>query len=215
MAIYHNLLTALAVKGAAFKEIEISTKVVAKELACSQQTASRQLIELEKQGLIKRNASTKGIRLILTGSGLDELKEVYKKLEQIFNSKTSLIHGKVESGLGEGAYYVSLPEYLVQFEKKLGFIPFKGTLNIRVDYPDYLKFISSLNKINITGFVSKNRSFGQITAYSIKLNDISAAIIVPERTSHKRDIIEIISQTNFRKRLNLKDGTIVNIAGQE
>ena len=43
-----------------------------------------------------------------------------------------MLNGTVQSGLGEGAYYMSLRPYTDQFLEILGFSPFPGTLNVQL-----------------------------------------------------------------------------------
>ena len=52
--------------------------------------------------------------------------------EQEATDRFNKVVGEVSSGLGEGRYYISRKSYIIQFQEKLGFIPFLGTLNIRV-----------------------------------------------------------------------------------
>lgn len=44
-----------------------------------------------------------------------------------------IIEGEVVSGLGEGRYFLSLPPYKEIFKKILGFEPYEGTLNLKLD----------------------------------------------------------------------------------
>jgi riboflavin kinase, archaea type len=206
-----RLLIYLADKGAMQKQIELSTITIAKETGSSQQTISRKLIELEHEGSIERQPSTRGINLILKENGIEKLKEIYIKLKSTFGERISSIKGVVESGFGEGSYYVSLKQYQEQFKKKLGYLPFSGTLNIRVDYNEFLQFIAAQQKIMIDGFKTATRTFGSIGVYIIKVNGINSALVIPERTSHVRDTIEIISDVNFREKLKIKDKDIVEI----
>ena len=208
----NNLLIYLAEKGALYKEIELSTIQIAEKIKSTQQTISRKLMELEKENLIERNASTRGIKVKITSNGLERINELYLTLKSVFEEKIHSLNGTIVSGLGEGSYYASLAPYVEQFKKKLGFMPYKGTLNLKVDYTDLFQFISSGEKIIIDGFKTATRSFGSIISYKIKINGIESAIIVPERTSHEKDIIEVISKTNFRKKFNLKDKDTVKIS---
>ena len=46
-----------------------------------------------------------------------------------------MMRGRVVGGLGQGQYYISRKGYRHQFIQKLGFVPFPGTLNIKLDEP--------------------------------------------------------------------------------
>ncbi len=207
-----QVLISLAKKKAIYEEIEISTIELSKELRSTQQTISRKLMRLEDESLLLRQPTTKGIKLRISDKGMKRLEEKYRELRQVFEKRLESFEGHVESGLGEGRYYVGLDRYKEQFKEKLGFIPFPGTLNIRVSYSRFMEFITAQEKIMIQGFESNNRTFGPIVAYRIKVNDSPAAIIIPERTSHNRDTLEVISKTSLRNKFQLKDGDRVRLS---
>ncbi len=207
----NTLLLYLAKKGIISKQLELSTTKIAQDIQSTQQTISRKLVELEEQGFVERVASTRGIKLTITQKGMEYLKEWYAQLKSVFNEKKDSLTGTIESGLGEGAYYISLKEYQDQFKKKVGIEPYPGTLNLRVDYTEFLQFVSAKEKIAIEGFTLKNRTFGGLAAYKVKINQVNAAIILPERTSHTKDTIEIIAHEFLREQFRLKDGDELEI----
>jgi CTP-dependent riboflavin kinase len=43
------------------------------------------------------------------------------------------------------------------------------------------------------GFTTNQRSFGSIDYYPVTVNGYKAAIIIPERTTHAVDIVEILT----------------------
>src|SRR5918912_644876 len=53
--------------------------------------------------------------------------------------------GTIVSGMGEGAYYMSLAGYKKQFKEKLGYEPYPGTLHVKLT--DQI-FINSRREIN-------------------------------------------------------------------
>ncbi|MBI2208298.1 CTP-dependent riboflavin kinase [Candidatus Woesearchaeota archaeon] len=124
--------------------------------------------------------------------------------------KTAL-HGIVSTGVGDGAFFMSLEPYMLSMEKKLGYAPFKGTLNLKVDKQQAKKFISSLDLIKIGGFKKGIKQFGKVYCYPCMINQIKCAIIIPEFTRYGLDIVEVISEFNLREILNLKDGDRIKI----
>ncbi|MDP2841884.1 MAG: DUF120 domain-containing protein, partial [Candidatus Methanoperedens sp.] len=98
-----------------------------------------------------------------------------------------------------------------QFIEKLGFTPYPGTLNVKLDTPsvDIRKGISA--DLEISGFTKDNRTFGRGSCFNIMIMDIKGAVIVPERTHYPEDIIEIIAPVNLRKYLKLRDGSTVEV----
>ncbi|MEM2906614.1 MAG: MarR family transcriptional regulator, partial [Candidatus Odinarchaeota archaeon] len=91
----------------------ISTTSLSSKIGFSQQSASRYIRMLEKQGLITRRITGRGQFITLTGEGLNRLREVYNRLKIIFGEAIPLfiIKGVVFTGLGEGAYYMSKKGY--------------------------------------------------------------------------------------------------------
>ena len=86
--------------------------------------------------------------------------------------------------MGEGGYYICQPEYMEQFQKKLGFRPFEGTLNILVDKEDVSKLEILRNTgLLINGFERDGRTFGNVLAYKAKIRNKGCAVIAPERST--------------------------------
>lgn len=207
---YLEMLMYISKKAGVFKALETSTIHIAKELKTSQQTVSRKLRGMEKLGLIKRTATQKGLLIQLDDKGRDFLKQHYTELGNIFAEKQEL-NGVVAKGIGEGRYYVGLTDYQKQFREKLGFEAYLGTLNLRVKKAEALEFISSLEPITIDGFETKDRTFGKLTGYKVRIKNIECAIIVPERSRHEEDIIELIAPHDLKKKLGLKDNSKITI----
>ena len=193
------------------RTVKTSTLEVAKELEVSQQTASRYLIELEKKGYIIKHASYKGLEVRLTKKGLEELRKVYLTLKTAIESgqDITIIEGVVFSGFGEGAYYVGQEEYRRQFEKKIGFKPYPGTLNLKLTYSDIAKKkeLETYPSILIKGFETKERVFGDVRCYPTSINDkIAGALILINRTHYDESVLEVIAPVHLRSKLNLREG---------
>lgn len=185
-----------------------STALISKSLGCSQQSASRKLRALRNSGMIELHASAAGCTVSLSEKGTQLLKERHLFLQKIFSQKQQQrLEGKVKTGLGEGKYYISRQPYMQQFREKLGFRPFLGTLNLIVDEAELAGFLSGLKAIEISGFETEERSFGRILAFNVLVEGKQpGAIILPERTAHQKNEIEIISAVNLRKKFKLKEG---------
>lgn len=200
--------------GAYPDEILFTTGQLAKTLSFSQQTASRHLIELERLGLIKRTRIARRETIQVTKGGANHLNNMFLTLKRVFEVQTRQItvEGKVFSGLGEGAYYMSQTGYRKQFKEKLGFDPFPGTLNLRVR-PERLEDIRILETcpfVLIEGFVDQGRSFGPAKCYRAVVNErVEGAIISPVRTHYEGDVAELIARENLRKVFRLHDGDMV------
>ncbi|MEM2094507.1 MAG: DUF120 domain-containing protein [Candidatus Bathyarchaeia archaeon] len=208
-------LIKLAELGAREKKIKISTSSLASILCLSQQSVSRHLIELERQGFVRRHASVNGIELTITPKGVSELQEVYLRLKAAMEGRPRVLtlKGKVFKGLGEGAYYVNQPRYKKQFEQTLGFTPYPGTLNIRLP-PEEVpkrKELETYPGKPIKGFDCRNRSFGDVTCYPAKIDGINCAVIIVHRTHYDESVVEVIAPTHIRTALGLEEGSEVKI----
>ncbi|MFX1294618.1 MAG: DUF120 domain-containing protein [Promethearchaeota archaeon] len=204
----------------AYKVIEISSIEFAEKIGVSQQTASRRLKHLEKIEWITRIISHKGQSIRITEKGLEMLHKIYLLLNGIFEKRPQdiKIKGVLFSGMGEGAYYIAQKGYIEQFEKKLGFNPYPGTLNLRlINQPDLqirrLLESDSFSGIKIEGFKNQDRTFGPVKGFRVKINDtIEGALLLIKRTHYHEGILEIIAPKFLREEFNLKDGDEVRIS---
>ena len=112
--------------------------------------------------------------------------------------------GKVVSGRKEGIFFTSIYEYKEQFKEKLGILPFPGTLNF-VSEVD----LNGIDGIIINGFVKNNVSYGSVTSFPVKIGKMNGAILIPDKRHHNH--LEIISECNLRKKLNLRDGDEIKL----
>ncbi len=210
---YSFALRKLALLGAMDDYIAISSRELGDALEMSQQSASKRILELLDEKYIVRDLGARKQRIKLTSKGIEDLKKEYNEYRRIFELTDHMtIHGTIQSGMGEGGYYICQSGYLKQFEEKLGFTPFEGTLNVQVDPEDVgkLDVVKSIAGVPIAGFSEGGRSFGDVVAYKAKIRNIDCAIVVPER-SHYVDIIEIICQYHLRRTLSLEDGVHVDV----
>ncbi|NYZ73816.1 CTP-dependent riboflavin kinase [Candidatus Micrarchaeota archaeon] len=189
--------------------VKITTSSLGAEAGMSQQNASRKLTMLARDGFIERG--TEGIRL--TKKAYDEAAVLFSSLRGIFESGRIRIDGTIVQGLGEGKFYLSLPGYRKQIREKLGFDPFPGTLNVRLDGEQAWKrqLLLDGEPIIISGFRGKDRAYGDLFAYRCRLGRVAAAVIFPLRTTHGTDIIEIIAPQSLRRTMRLGNGSRVTI----
>jgi riboflavin kinase len=206
-----KLLIFLAQSGAYTKSLNMSTSTIAQHLGTSQQSASRILIQLEQNGYIEKIIVGKTTLIRLTNKGLDELKNLYIVLKSIFEKPVEIIlEGRVFSGLGEGFYYISLPQYFEQIKEKVGFTPYPGTLNIQLLSKDSIEnrmLLEKIADIPIDGFSNGQRTYGGAKCIRALFNgEQEAALIFVERTHYGRDVVEVIAPVYLRGKYNLRDG---------
>lgn len=208
-----ELLKLLAARGADRSAVSLSSREIGELLGVSQQTADNYLVDLAELGLINRTLGERKPRLRLTPAGVDRLRGEYRELQRIFESPGPLkLRGLVVSGLGEGRYYLSKPGYVAQFESKLGYTPFPGTLNVRLPR-DEATVVAELKKVPgivIGGFEAEGRSFGGAHCHVARVAGHTCHLIIPDRT-HYTDVLEFIAPVNLRLALKLKDQSEVAI----
>lgn len=204
-----DLLLLLLEAGGGSDKVFATTNDIARELGISQQSTSRWIIRLEKEGLVERGHSS----VWLTGKGVDELMRVYSLMKSSFEEGSSLrLSGSVASGLKDGRYYLSLPQYSKQFSKKLGFTPYAGTLNVVVDDRNKKLMLNRMKGIVVDGFSIGNRVLGKVKCFPVLINKkVRGALVLPERSHYSSDTVEIVSRYNLREKLRLNDGSRVDI----
>jgi riboflavin kinase, archaea type len=208
-------LKKLALIGAVNKTIKVSSSEFQKHTGASSKTAARKLKQLEEEGLIERKIVPGGQLIKMTEKGIEILKSEYLEYSSIFSPESGILEleGNVLTGLGEGQYYINIPGYRKQFEEKLHFIPFPGTLNVQLSEKSSVlrNLLREIQTVRIDGFNDGERTFGGGNCYSVSIGGIKAAVISPERTHYPSDLIEIIAPVKLRDTLKLEDGDRVVI----
>ncbi len=201
------------------QSIKISSAEFGSILSVSQQTGSRRIQNLAQLGWITKKIDGKSQIIQITNEGIKALFTVFRDLRDCLEHMQ--IVGEIVGGMGEGGYYVSIKDYYIQFEEKLGYKPYKGTLNLKLSELDMRilrEMLSFRTSVKIRGFRDEQREYGSVNCYDVcisPLNDINkelnAAILDIKRTHHKKNIIEILAKEYIREYFNLKDGDKVVI----
>jgi riboflavin kinase len=217
LKIQHILtLTYLLSKGAKHNFVTITTNSLGKSIKKSQQSASKHLLELEDHKFVERIINGRNISVKITPNGFSEIVKLSASLQASLNSSSHIeLKGTLISGMGEGAYYMSLDGYTKQFKSKIGYVPFPGTLNVRLDkkiHQEAIKQFENIDGITIPGFSDGKRTYGWVKCFHAIINQtIDCELIILERTHHDNSIIELISKTCIRKSGKLNDGALVTI----
>ena len=210
-------LAELLAKGARHNFVTITTLSLGKSINKSQQAASKHLLELERDGYVERMRSGQKVSVRITTKGHTEMARISTILKSSLESSPSYIEfkGTIVSGMGEGAYYMSMKGYEKQFKSKLGYIPFPGTLNVKLKDKEFIEAKRTLDThsgIMINGFSDGKRTYGWVKCYPSKINNsIDAALITLERTHHDDSVIELISKENIKKTTKLSTGSQISI----
>ena len=218
LKIQHILtLAQLLSKGARYNFVQITTTELGKSIKKSQQSASKHILELENGGFIDRLMTGRQLSVKITQKGYSELVKLHSILGSSLNLSPShiVLNGSVISGLGEGAYYMSLKGYTKQFKAKIGYVPFPGTLNIKLNQLQATQIIQQLDEIDnmtLDPFFDGKRTYGWVKCFHATLNDsIKCELIRLERTHHDNSVIELISKNNLRKTVGLQTGSKVTV----
>ena len=218
LKIQHILtLAELLSKGARYNFVQITTSSLGKSIKKSQQAASKHILELENGGFIERVMTGRHVSVKITKKGYSELVKLHSILGSTLVSSPSQLelNGSIISGLGEGAYYMSLNGYTKQFKVKIGYIPFSGTLNIKLNQLQATQVIQQLDELDnvmLEPFSDGKRTYGWVKCFHATLNEsIKCELIRLERTHHDSSVIELISKNNLRKTAKLKTGSKVTV----
>ena len=218
LKIQHILtLSYLLSKGAKHNYIAITTSALGKSIQKSQQSASKHLLELEENQFIERIVSGRNTSVKITDKGFSEMVKLSTILQKSLNSFPSHVEikGTLVSGMGEGAYYMGLKGYTKQFKSKIGYVPFPGTLNVRIDqkiHQEAIKQFETLNGIKIKSFSDGKRTYGWVKCFPAKINNsVDCNLILLERTHHDNSVVELISKLSLRKSAKLKEGSKISI----
>jgi riboflavin kinase len=205
----------LANKGAIHSKMVLTTREIGEILGISQQTASRRIAQCVEEGYLNRIHTAEGMLLQISEKGKSELLRVAANLEAAFApvEDSIVIEGRLVTGIGEGAYYVEV--YSDRLREALGFKPHLGTLNVKVTDEESRRAIGRMRNsppLVVNGFRHKDRTFGDVICYRVRVNDkIEAAIVMAQRTHHSEDILEVIAPFNIRKVLNINDDDKVTL----
>jgi riboflavin kinase len=213
----------LALAGALDGETKLSCSGLADRLDASTQTASRRLQRLESGEYVTREMVSDGQWVEITRAGEQRLQAEYETYRRIFERDVAVeLTGTVTSGMGEGKHYITLSGYMEQFQAKLGYEPFAGTLNVDLTDESVRSRarLDALEPVTIDGWEGDQRTYGPAYCYpaTITAGDDSyesAHVIAPERTHHGDDHLELIAPDELRTTLGLADGTEVTIAVAE
>lgn len=207
------MLRLLADLGADHTAVVVTSREVGQRIGVSQQAADRYLVALEKRGLLTRALAQRRQRLLLTPAAMELLQAEYHAYRRIFEGPARVtFEGKVASGLGEGRYYLSQPGYVVQFNERLNYTPYPGTLNVRVTEAALRKvgLVTHWKGIRIDGFQASGRTFGGATCFVARMNGHPCHMIHPDRT-HYKDVVEFVAADCLREALGVRDDDTVKV----
>jgi riboflavin kinase len=200
-------------------ETKVSCAALGDRLDASTQTASRRLQTLESAGYVERDVVSDGQWVRVTDAGEAALRAEYADYRRLFESDVGLsLRGSVTGGMGEGRHYITLSGYAEQFRERLGYDPFPGTLNVDLTEESVRRRgeMAGIDAVPIDAWEGDDRTYGAATCYGVTLvagderyDEVHA--IVPDRTHHDDDQLELIAPDRLRDALDLADGDAVEV----
>lgn len=212
-------LKAVALDGGLSGDVKVSCAGLAETLDASSQTASRRLQRLEEAGLIEREVVNDGQWVSATDEGEARLRAEYADYRRLFDRSAELtLTGSVTGGMGEGRHYISLPGYNRQFRERLGYEPYPGTLNVNLDERSVRARgeLAAIEPVPIDAWEDEERTYGSASCYVATAEGNGRTfepvhVIVPDRTHHDEDQIELIAPEMLRDELGLADGDEITV----
>ena len=123
--------------------------------------------------------------------------------------------GSIFSGMGKGKYYVGHPEYQKRFEAALGYRPYPGTLNVKLEdniVIEELKTLRSMGGVRIDAFSHDGEEFSALTCFDGKLGEERITLLFIDVTHYNESVAELISASFLRGKFGLRDGDQVAFA---
>ena len=128
-----------------------------------------------------------------------------------YSTRVITLRGAVTSGLGQGAYFMGLPWVRDAVRQFVGFTPYPGTLNIRLDGDAVGQWRRIAEGRAVVLAPPPPETCGARLFPSVVGPDIEAAIIVPDVTRYGDDLLELVAAIHLRSRLGLRDDDMVTL----
>ena len=124
--------------------------------------------------------------------------------------KSTTVTGKIVSGVKKGAFFTNLDWVQEQCQKKLGFKPYAGTLNLEID-AEKIPFIEALWQQGGIELISPDSNFCSGRVYPLSIMGVFGAVVAPAEDvrAHGKNIIEVIAPISLKEALDVKDGDSV------
>ena len=121
------------------------------------------------------------------------------------------VEGTVCSGLGEGAHFTALEWVSDEFQRKLGFAAWPGTLNLQMSGAAWRAWRSTLkDRFGIP--IKPAPGFCAAKCFRATLNGrFQAAAVIPEVDAYPADKLELVAPLALRAALGLSDGDTLHL----
>ena len=133
--------------------------------------------------------------------------------EMTFENLTTLseirFSGKLISGGGEGRKYVELEWVKQQVKDKLGFDPYPGTLNLRLDSENVKRRVVLEKNAKLRLCHSEGYCTGLL--FKAALDGLPCGVVIPQIENYPENMLEIVAFENLRQELRLHDRDLVKV----
>ncbi len=118
-----------------------------------------------------------------------------------------VLTGTVRSGRREGAGFVALDWVARQVERKAGFRPYPGTLNLELPAGPDLDRWRAVRGRNGFELVPEDPAYCSAWCLPARVGGrIPAAVVVPRVAGYPDNLVEILAPVSLRQALALEDG---------
>ena len=121
------------------------------------------------------------------------------------------VKGVVFSGEGKASQFVEISWAKKQIEKKLGFKPYVGTLNIRLSRREANHLRDILEKSRHIEIVPPTGFYAAHCFKAVIMNKIRGAVVIPQKPGYPSNVLEVTATVYLREALSLKDGDPVEL----
>jgi riboflavin kinase len=123
--------------------------------------------------------------------------------------KEILFSGTLISGSGGGRKYVELEWVKRQVKDKLGFDPYPGTLNLRLDSENVKRRVVLEKNARLRLCHSEGYCTGLL--FKAALDDLPCGVVIPQIENYPENMFEIVASKNLKQELRLRDGDLVTV----
>lgn len=117
-----------------------------------------------------------------------------------------VLHGTVQSGVGEGARFMSLDWVREAVRDAVGFDPYPGTLNVRLADGEALRRWREIRQAAGLRLQQPPTAPCGGRLFPVVVANVQAAVVVPDVTRYGDEILEVIAAVHLKGRLGLRDG---------
>jgi len=119
------------------------------------------------------------------------------------------MEGRVFTGKGEGQSYVELSWVKQQIKEKLGFDPYPGTLNLRLDAENMKRRVFLEKAATLRLCHSEGHCTGLL--FQASVGGVPCGVVIPQVENYPDDELEIVAEANLRQKLSLHGGDNVTV----